>query len=168
MNYRTRLHSLHLLPVSYWHEYLDLTLFFKITHGFVETSALPVIRATRRTTRSSTNNSVKYVIRKCKTTTYQQSYFVLVRTCRLWNGLADELHFNTNSLFKSILLKYYHQSLELSYDPDNPRTLKTICLKCNSVRIVLHVQCRAVIRKFIISMTKLLDADWLRGVQLFH
>ena len=25
MNYRTRLHSLHLLPVSYWHEYLDLT-----------------------------------------------------------------------------------------------------------------------------------------------
>ena len=22
--------------------------------------------------------------------------------------------------------------------------------------------------KFIISMTKLLDADWLRGVQLFH
>ncbi len=85
MNYRTRLHSLHLLPVSYWHEYLDLTLFFKITHGSVETSALPVIRATRRTTRSSSNNSVKYVIRKCKTTTYQQSYFV--RTCRLWNGL---------------------------------------------------------------------------------
>ena len=134
MNYRTRLHSLHLLPVSYWHEYLDLTLFFKITHGFVETSALPVIRATRRTTRSSSNNSVTYVIRKCKTTTYQQSY--LVRTCRLWNGLADELHFNTDSLsvFKSILLKYYYQSLELNYDPDNPRTLKTICLKCNSVR----------------------------------
>ncbi len=79
---------------------------------------------------------VNYVIRKCKTTTYQQSY--LVRTCRLWNGLADELHFNTDSLsvFKSILLKYYYQSLELNYDPDNPRTLKTICLKCNSVRIL--------------------------------
>ena len=26
----------------------------------------------------------------------------------------------------------------------------------------------AVITVFIISMTKLLDADWLRGVQLFH
>ncbi len=54
----------------------------------------------------------------------------------IWNGLADELHFNTDSLsvFKSILLKYYYQSLELNYDPDNPRTPKTICLKCNSVR----------------------------------
>ncbi len=148
MNYRTRLHSFHLLPVSYWQEYLDLTLFFKITHGFVETSALPVIRATRRTTRSSSNNSVKYVIRKCKTTTYQQSYFV--RTQLVVYGTVLLMNFiliNTDSLsvFKSILLKYYYQSLELNYDPDNPRTLKTICLKCNSV----HVQCHAVIRKLI-------------------
>ena len=81
IDYGTRLRFLQLLPVSYWHEYVDLTLFFKITHGFVESSALPVIRVTRRTTRSSSNNSFKYVIRKCKTTTYQQSFFV--RTCRL-------------------------------------------------------------------------------------
>ena len=27
---------------------------------------------------------------------------------------------------------------------------------------------RYIITKIIISMTKLLDADWLRGVQLFH
>ena len=134
IDYRTRLRSLQLLPVSYWHEYLDLTLFFKITHGFVESSAPPVIQVTHRATRSSSNNSIKYVIRKCKTTTYQQSFFV--RTCRIWNRLVDVLHFNTDSLsvFKSVLLKYYHQSLELNYDPDNPRTFKTICLKCNSVR----------------------------------
>ena len=134
IDYRTRLRSLQLLPVSYWHEYLDLTLFFKITHGFVKSSTPPVIQVTHRATRSSSNNSIKYVIRKCKTTTYQQSFFV--RTCRIWNRLVDVLHFNTDSLsvFKSVLLKYYHQSLELNYDPDNPRTFKTICLKCNSVR----------------------------------
>ena len=134
IDYRTRLRSLQLLPVSSWHEYLDLTLFFKITHGFVESSAPPVIQVTHRATRSSSNNSIKYVIRKCKTTTYQQSFFV--RTCRIWNRLIDVLHFNTDSVsvFKSVLLKYYHQSLELNYDPDNPRTFKTICLKCNSVR----------------------------------
>jgi hypothetical protein len=139
VDYRTRLISLHLLPVSYWHEYLDLTLFFKITHGLVETSALPVTRVTHRTTRSSSNNTVKYVIRKkSKTTTYQQSFFV--RACRLWNGLVDELHFDMDSLsvFKIILLKYYYQSLELNFDPDNPRTLKTICLKCNSVRSLAY------------------------------
>ena len=108
-------------------------LCLKITHGFVESSAPPVIQVTHRATRSSSNNSIKYVIRKCKTTTYQQSFFV--RTCRIWNRLVDVLHFNTDSLsvFKSVLLKYYHQSLELNYDPDNPRTFKTICLKCNSV-----------------------------------
>jgi hypothetical protein len=46
VDYRTRLISLHLLPVSYWHEYLVFTRFFKITHGLVETSALPVTRVT--------------------------------------------------------------------------------------------------------------------------
>ena len=134
IDYRTRLRSLQLVHVSYWHEYVDLILFFKITHGFVESSALSVIRVTRRTTRSSSNNSIKYVIRRCKTTNYQQSFFV--RTCRLWNRLVDVLHVNTDSLtvFKTVLLKYYQQSLELHYDPDNPRTFKTICLKCNSVR----------------------------------
>jgi hypothetical protein len=115
VDYRTRLISLHLLPVSYWHEYLDLTLFFKITHGLVETSALPITRVTHRTTRSSSNNTLKYVIRKSKTTTYQQSFFV--RACRLWNRLVDELHFDSLSVFKIIVLKNYYQSLELNYDP---------------------------------------------------
>jgi hypothetical protein len=88
VDYRTRLISLHLLPVSYWHEYLVLTLFFRITHGLVETSALPVIRVTHRTTRSSSNNTVKYVIRKSKTTTYQQSFFVVYGTDMLMNFIS--------------------------------------------------------------------------------
>ena len=62
IDYKSRLQLLHLLPICYWHEYLDLILFFKITHGLLKTSASPVIQSSRRTTRSNSSNTVKYVI----------------------------------------------------------------------------------------------------------
>lgn len=138
VDYNTRLRSLHLLPISYWHEYLDLTFFFKITRGMVKTSVVPIAQAQHRTTRSSSRNTTKYVIPRCKTTTYQQSF--LVRTCRIWNTLVDELNFDTDSLsyFKTVIRKYYYKSLEVNYDPKLPRTFKTICLKCNSVRSLVY------------------------------
>ena len=48
----------------------------------------------------------------------------------------DELNFDTDNLghFKRILLDYYYKSLAVSYDSENPRTFKSICLKCNLVR----------------------------------
>ena len=70
VDYNTRLQSLYLLPISYWLEYFDMTFFFKITHGMIETSVVPVIYAAQRATRSSSSNT-KYVIPRCKTTTYQ-------------------------------------------------------------------------------------------------
>ena len=42
VDYNTRLQSLYLLPISYWLEYLDMTFSFKITHGMIETSVVPV------------------------------------------------------------------------------------------------------------------------------
>ena len=35
------------------------------------------------------------------------------------------------SLFKSVMLNYYLRTLQIIYDPKDPRTFKTICLKCN-------------------------------------
>ena len=99
----------------------------------METSVVPVIYAAQRATRSSSSNT-KYVIPRCKPTTYQQSF--IIRACRLWNALVDELNFDTDNIgyFKRILLSYYHNSLTLNYDSENPRTFKSICLKCNLVR----------------------------------
>ena len=57
VDYNARLQSLYLLPISYWLEYLDMTFFFKITHGMVETSVVPVIYAAQRATRSSSSNT---------------------------------------------------------------------------------------------------------------
>ena len=62
----------------------------------------------------------------------------LVRACRIWNCLADELDFSLVSLisFKSVLFNYYKTSLATSFDCDDPRTFKTVCLKCYSVRLL--------------------------------
>jgi hypothetical protein len=58
----------------------------------------------------------------------------------VWNSLADELKLNIINLnsFKSTILSYYFRALEISYDPENPRTFKTICTKCNTARTLVH------------------------------
>ena len=112
-----------------------MVLFYKITHKLViiEASLHPTIR-TSRSTRSSANNSPKFVVPKCKTVTYQRIF--MIRATRIWNHLVDELNLNTDSLssFKSAMFKYYISSLYSCYDVEDPRSYKTICPKCNSVR----------------------------------
>ena len=87
------LQTLNLLVICYWHELLDLIFFFKITHGLVnvDPSVLRDVRKYRRT-RSTTTNINKYIPNKSKTTAYQKSF--LVRACRIWNCLPDELDFS--------------------------------------------------------------------------
>ena len=84
-------------------------------------------------TKSTSTTSIKYNEYKCKTSTYQKSYFV--RTTRIWNCLSSELNLNCQSVnsFKSVLLEYYFAALNF-YDAEDPRCYKTVCLKCNSCR----------------------------------
>ena len=90
----TRLQTLSLLPICYWHGYFDMVLFYKIVNGLVNVkpSLMPTIRSSRPT-RSSTTNATKFIIPKCKTTTRQRSFFT--RTTRVWNLLAEELKLET-------------------------------------------------------------------------
>ena len=71
---------------------------------------------------------------KCKTTTYQKSFFI--RTCQIWNNSASIINIETQTLnsFKTIMFNFYLASLLLPYNPNNPETFKSICLKCNTVR----------------------------------
>ena len=107
-----------------------------MTHRLVNvnSSVLPGVRKYGRRTRSSTSNVNKYIIKKCKTTTYQKSF--LIRTSRIWNCLADELDLSSSTLasFKSVMFNYYKSALVLSYDCKDPRSFNSICLKCNSAR----------------------------------
>ena len=87
-----------------------------------------------RPTRSSSNNSViLYRPRRCKTATYQRSFFI--RASRTWNSLPKHLrrleHLSL-TLFKKSLLECYHNTLVSCYDVDDAQTWKTVCLKWNT------------------------------------
>ena len=54
VTYKTRLQLTNLLPISYWHEYLDMVFFYKAVNNlvFVDSEALPVTRQFARSTRT--------------------------------------------------------------------------------------------------------------------
>jgi hypothetical protein len=86
VSYKDRLISTELLPLSYWHEYLDLMFFFKaIITGIASISQniLPERIAPARVTISSANaNAISFRQRKHKAITYNCSFFL--RTTRTW------------------------------------------------------------------------------------
>ena len=59
-SYKDRLIKLDLLPVSYWHEYLDMVFFFKSVTGLVKVNptVIPTRRVLSRATKSSSNTNV--------------------------------------------------------------------------------------------------------------
>ena len=130
-SYKERLLSTDLLPLCYWHELLDLVL---VTIS--PESLLPRIKLVR-TTRSTVNPSVmSFRPRKCRTTTFQNSFFV--RASRTWNILPEKFRLESVILnqFKTLLLEYYERGLARCYCPDDPRSFKTICRKCNTARLL--------------------------------
>ena len=131
--------NLNILPISYWHEFLDMTFFFKVVTGpfIVSPSVIPQVLVTRTTRSNSNRNVTHFISRKCNSVTFQRSFFN--RTTRIWNTLANDLQLSCNlqiSQFKSIMYKYYVDALERNYDPENPRSWKTICPSCNASRNV--------------------------------
>ena len=48
----------------------------------------------------------------------------------------DELDLSSSTLasFKSVIFNYCKSALAVSYDCEDPRSFKSICLKCNSAR----------------------------------
>ena len=97
-----------------------MIFYYKATHNLVSLngSVLPVKRVARTT--RYTNTAIKFVPKKCKTTTYQKSFFI--RTCRIWNILASIINIETQTLnsFKTVFNNYL-ASLLPSYDPNNPK-----------------------------------------------
>ena len=69
-SYQDRLIQCNLLPISYWHEMMDLTFLYKATNGFIDIdrSILPTIRRSARVTRSChTSNATTYTSKRCRT-----------------------------------------------------------------------------------------------------
>ncbi len=86
--YTTRLLQLDLLPLTFWHEYLDLVLLYKIINGYtyIDNSARPTMAGSGITRSESNENVIKFSIPFANTVTFQTSYFI--RACKTWNTLS--------------------------------------------------------------------------------
>ena len=64
ISYKTRLLQLDILPVSYWHEYLDLVFLYKIINNltYIDERALPIMAGSGITRSESNANLIRFVI----------------------------------------------------------------------------------------------------------
>ena len=144
--YQDRLIQCNLLPIGYWHEMMDLAFLYIATNGLIDIdrSILPTIRRSARVTRSChASNATTYTTKRCRTLTYQRSFFI--RTTEQDLEFSTYLH-RDNSLslasFKNKLFEYYANALLNIYNPDNPKTWKSVCPKCNTARpLVKDITC---------------------------
>ena len=138
VTYKTCPHLRNLLPISYWHEFLDIVFFYKAVHNlvFIDKEAPPATRWSMRSIKSSSSNAITYIPKRSRIVTYQRSFFI--RACRTWNVLPAELRTSHISLasFKHLPFQYYNKALDL-YDVDDIRTWRTICPRCNIARTLL-------------------------------
>ena len=89
------------IPITYWHEVLEMIVFYKAMQNLVSLngSILPLKRVARTT--RYTNTVIKFVPKNCKTTTYQESFFI--RTCRIWNTLVSIINIETQTLNSELI-----------------------------------------------------------------
>ena len=140
VSYKERLKIVDFLPITYWHEYLDLVYLFKC---FISNSDPNIsIKAPVRQTRSNTNNGILLNVAKCRTVSYQTSFYI--RSAKVWNNLPRCIRDTTKSLasFKRALFMYYKDLTETIYDPDDPRSFKTVCVKCHASRPLTNLSKR--------------------------
>ena len=145
--YSSRLKDLDLLPITYWHEFLDLVLLHKIINNqtVIDVSARPSIALPGKTRSSFDDDTIKLIAPFAKTVTFQSSIFI--RACKTWNILPNGLRHRNTGLyaFKSGLKLYYKNALLNVYNCDDPHTWKSVCVKCKGARpLVADLGCCSV------------------------
>ena len=104
-SYQDRLLKTGLLPLSYWHEYLDLVYLFKAIK--LNDSRISIV-SNDRISRRATTNSVTLKISRVNTLTFQNSFYN--RAPRIYNSLYHHI-FEKQALLSanSSLITYYEQ-----------------------------------------------------------
>ena len=140
--YKDRLQSIGILPICYWLEFLDLVYLYNCVVNDSDTN-ISIRVSNRRTRNSNSDNGILLNVPKSKTVSFQNSFYI--RAPSVWNILSDILRDTTRSTasFKSLLFRYYFNLLEHIYNPDNPRTFKSVCVKCHSTRSIQNLSFRS-------------------------
>jgi hypothetical protein len=100
----------------------------------IDDSARPVISGSGITRSEPNDNRIKFLIPFAKTVTFQSTYFI--RACKTWNILSENLRDRNIGFyaFKSGLKLYYKNALSNTYNCDDPRTWKSVRVKCKRAR----------------------------------
>ena len=132
-------YSSHLLLL----EFLDL-VYNCVVNGSDTNISIRV--SNRRTRNSNSDNGILLNVSKSKTVSFQNSFYV--RAPSISNILPDFLRDATRFIasFKSLLFKYYINLLEHVYNRGNPRTFKSVCVKCHSTRSIQNLSFRSCCR----------------------
>jgi hypothetical protein len=84
ISYKERLITIGIIPICYWHEYLDMVYLYKciISNSDRNISIKTPARETRNT---NATNGILLEVAKCKTVSYQNSFYF--RVANVWNTL---------------------------------------------------------------------------------
>ena len=131
ISYKDRLQILNIIPLCYWYEYLDMVYVFKSLKNDSDSNIS--VKVSTRETRSA-SNGILLNVGKCRTVNYQNSYYI--RAAKVWNTLPVDIRDTTKSVpsFKTLLRKHYIDLTSSIFNPDDPRTLKSVCVKCHTSR----------------------------------
>ena len=85
-SYNQRIAKLDLIPLCYWHEFLDMMFFFKCINGIIITNndVMPKTQNRERTTRSADPECLLFITSKCKTLTFQKSFLQNQPECGMY------------------------------------------------------------------------------------
>ena len=115
-----RLIETNLLPLIYWHEYLDMVFFLKTTNGHISLDEFTVCKKTKPdilTGFQQKLNSIAFEERTYRTWTCSKSH--LGRATRIWNALPSEINCSTPlRTFKSKHKDYYYSAFHSAYNHD--------------------------------------------------
>ena len=135
ISYHERLSRFNLLPLTYWHEVIDLIFYFKYRTGHYTLPIAAYVKPKEtRLTRHSSDQDV--LIPKCRSKLFQFSYFNRIAKLN-----RNRLPVSTRTLtslnqFKSHVLRY-SAAFRTNYGVTNSNTWKSICCKCSRSRNLL-------------------------------
>ena len=139
LDYKCRLIQLHLLPLCYFLEYLDLLFFFRCTNGEISLDISEFVQFSNSKTRCG-SSGMDLRLNFARTSTFRESYFV--RICPLWNALPIDIRTSERtSIFKSRLKKLLFARLHSTFDSENIRSWRIVCPLCRNVNVNLVCSC---------------------------
>ena len=157
--------NLNLLPISYWHEFLDMIFFFKVVTGTIRVSpsVIPQVLVTRTTRSNSNRNVTHFISRKCNTVTFQRSFFN--RTTRIWNTLVNDLQLSCNLQTSTTWMPYNVTTTQRTNDPGKQSVRHaTFHVTCLSVSVVVFNFLMLVL-PFLTYLSELWDhCNWFTAV----